>query len=57
MACEVKKIGDVFSDEQIKFLQEVHASGGVALYATEENGSVVVKDFSTFIIKPKKQKK
>jgi len=57
IACEVKKIGDVFSPKQIEFLQEVHAAGGVALYATEEKGTVVLKEFSEFIIKPKKQKK
>lgn len=34
-ACEVKKLGDVLSDDQIIFLSEVHASGAIAIIATQ----------------------
>lgn len=34
-ACEVKKIGDRLSDDQIEFLEMVQASGGIALIACQ----------------------
>ncbi|KWX82138.1 hypothetical protein AXF24_12490 [Streptococcus pneumoniae] len=42
---EVKKIGDKFSKEQIEFLTRLHAGGGISLYAVEEKGKVIIKNF------------
>lgn len=35
VACEVKKIGDTLSDDQICFLASIKASGGLALVAVD----------------------
>jgi hypothetical protein len=45
VVCEVKTIGDVFSDDQKKFLTEVKQAGGIALYATQELNQVVIKQW------------
>jgi len=55
VGCEIKKKGDVLSTDQIEFLTQVHAAGGVALLAVEENGDVVLKEFSTIITNKTKQ--
>lgn len=47
IGCEVKKIGDVFSMAQIDFMSKLIQSGGIAIYATEERGDVVLRDFSS----------
>lgn len=46
LGCEIKKIGDVFSQEQKEFLRTLKRKGGIALWATQEGGSVVIKIFS-----------
>lgn len=45
VACEVKKIGDKFSSGQIEFLRDLNNAGGLAYWATEEKGKVVIKQF------------
>jgi hypothetical protein len=45
LACEVKTINDIFSDDQIVFMNEVKKAGGIALIATQEFNQVVLKDW------------
>jgi hypothetical protein len=45
VACEVKTINDVFSDDQKEFLTEVKNAGGIALIATQEFNQVVLKQW------------
>lgn len=45
VACEVKTKRDKFSDDQIKFLRNLQKCGGMAYWATEENGKVVIRNF------------
>src|SRR5687768_6618909 len=45
VACEVKTIDDVFSDDQIVFMNEIKKAGGIALIATQEFNQVVLKDW------------
>lgn len=45
IACEVKKIGDVYSDEQIAFLTEVWEKGGISLVAKQKDNRIVVEDW------------
>lgn len=49
VGCEIKTINDRFSDDQIEFLTCLHQAEGTALYATEEKGDVVIKEFATFL--------
>ena len=36
LGCEVKTIGDTFSEEQIVFLNNLLAAGGAAYWATQD---------------------
>ena len=47
-ACEVKKIGDVLSDEQIDFLTELHNAGGITMVATQRKDKTVLIDFKEY---------
>lgn len=49
--CEVKKIGDRLSEDQIKLLTDLHEKGGVALIATQVEIKVVVIPFIQYINK------
>lgn len=46
VACEVKTIDDVFSDDQIVFMNEIKKAGGTALIATQEFNQVVLKEWN-----------
>lgn len=46
VACEVKTIDDIFSDDQIVFMNEIKKAGGIALIATQEFNHVVLKDWN-----------
>lgn len=44
VACEIKTVGDVLSEEQIEFLNDVKQSGGVALIAKQsQTGAVILE--------------
>lgn len=44
IACEIKTLGDVLSEAQIEFLNDVKKSGGVALIAKQsQTGAVVLE--------------
>lgn len=45
VACEVKTDGDVFSEEQIDFLNGIKSRGGIALWATQFKDGVIIKSF------------
>lgn len=51
VACEVKKIGDTLSDEQTKFLLDLHNAGGIALIATQIGNEVRIIDFNEYVKK------
>lgn len=46
VACEVKKIGDVFSDEQKEFLNGIGKRGGLAFWATQKGANVEIYVFN-----------
>lgn len=46
VAVEVKTLNDVFSDDQIIFMNEIKKAGGIALIATQEFNQVVLKDWN-----------
>ena len=52
MECEVKKIGDKLSKEQVTHLTKIHLAGGHALVAHEVNGLVKITPFAEYT-KPK----
>ena len=45
VACEVKTIRDVLSEDQKDFLRGIKNKGGIALVATQEKQEVVIKPF------------
>ena len=45
VGCEVKKIGDKFSKDQLDFLRALNKGGGGAYYAVQEGSKVVIKNF------------
>lgn len=47
-ACEVKKLGDVLSDDQILFLTQVQISGAIALVATQVKDRAELIDFKEY---------
>lgn len=49
VACEVKKIGDTFSVEQIDRLHDVKHCGGKAYICTEDEGKPILIEFGEFI--------
>lgn len=50
-ACEVKKIGDTLSDEQIEFLSELHVAGGIAMVATQRKEKTELEFFVDYYTK------
>jgi VRR-NUC domain. len=56
VGCEVKKIGDKFSKEQIGFLNGLIKGGGVALYAIQVGSEVKIKSFEEIQLKETKVK-
>lgn len=53
VACEIKTINDVFSDEQKQFLNDVKKAGGIALVAKDQNGRVVLEEWEATELKQK----
>lgn len=51
VACEVKKIGDTLSKEQIAFLTDLANSGGYVLVATQVGSEVRLIDFMEYVKK------
>lgn len=45
VACEVKTAGDRLSDDQIKFLNDIKTSGGIAYLAVDNNGRVELMEW------------
>ena len=45
VACEVKTLGDDFSEDQKKFLKDVAEKKGIALIAIQEGYQVSIKNF------------
>jgi hypothetical protein len=43
IGCEVKKIGDKFSEDQKQFLAALEERNGQAMYAVQEGSEVVIK--------------
>lgn len=44
IACEIKTVGDVLSQDQIEFLNDVKANGGIAMIAKQSpTGAVVLE--------------
>ncbi len=43
--CEVKKIGDKLSNDQIEFLRSAKKAGAICLIACQEMNSVTLKEF------------
>lgn len=50
VACEVKTLNDRLSDDQIKFLNDIKTSGGLAFIACQEGGRIVVKEWEGKLI-------
>lgn len=46
---EVKKIGDVLSDEQILFLSKAYTAKCICLIATQKRGETVLIDFKEYL--------
>lgn len=42
VACEIKTVGDVLSDDQIEFLNDVKNSGGAAMIAKQSKTGAVI---------------
>lgn len=51
VACEVKKMGDILSDEQKEFLEELDFCGGKALIAHQVSTHVVLTPYIEYIKK------
>lgn len=49
MACEVKKIGDILSDDQKEFLLKVKDAGAFAFVARQTGHEIVIDDVKTVI--------
>lgn len=49
--CEVKKIGDTLSEEQKNILLDLEKCGGIALVATQVNGTTKIFKISEYLIK------
>jgi hypothetical protein len=45
LGCEIKTLNDRLSADQIKFLTELKAAGGLALLALQEGNNVVLKEW------------